>query len=76
MLLYIKYRKGSGDIASSRPCPASVQTKAFVDNNLEEATTAESIRVCLPLDLQDIEGKKDNLSHTNDTENREGKKKT
>ena len=66
--IYITCRKGPGNIASSRPCPASVQPEAFVGNDLEEATAAESIGVRLPLDLQDIQGKEDNLSDANDTE--------
>lgn len=61
------YGKGAGGVAGGSPAPAAVKTEAFVGNDLEDATTLEGLGVCLSLDLEDVEGKKNNLSNTNQT---------
>jgi hypothetical protein len=61
------YSEGSGSISGSSPSPAAVQAKALVGNDLEDTAALEGLGVCLSLNLQDIEGKKDDLANTNQT---------
>lgn len=59
------YGERSGGVASGGPSPASVQAKALVGNNLEDATAAEGLGVRLALDLEHIEGQQDDFTNTN-----------
>ena len=59
------YRKRSRRVTGRSPSPATVEAKALVGNNLEEATSPEGLRVGLTLDLEHVQRQKDNLSNTN-----------
>ena len=50
------YSERTGSITGSSPAPASVQTEALISDNLQNTTAPESLRVCLSLDLENIEG--------------------
>lgn len=59
------YRKRSWRIAGRSPAGTSVKSHSLIRNDLEQTPATESLGVGLALDLQDVEGKKDNLSDTN-----------
>lgn len=62
-----KQRKRAGRVAGGRPAPAAVQVaEAFVLDDLEDATALEGLGVGLALDLEDVEGKQNNLANANE----------
>lgn len=50
-------------VTSGSPAPTSVESKALIGDNSEDTTAAESLGVCLSLDLKDVEWQKDNLTN-------------
>jgi len=50
------YGEGPREVARHGPAPASVQTEAFVGDDLEDSATPEGVRVRLALDLKNVEG--------------------
>lgn len=61
------YSEGTGGITGSSPTGTTVQTHTLILDNLEQTTAAESLGVSLTLNLQDVQGKEDNLSNANQT---------
>lgn len=61
------YCKRSRGISSSRPACASVKTHAFVGHYPEDAPSSERFGICLPLNFEDVEREKDDLSNTDKT---------
>lgn len=59
------YREGTRGVTGSCPAGTSVETHALVGDNFKQATATEGLRVCLTLDLQDIQREQDDLSDTN-----------
>lgn len=57
----------TGSVTGGSPAPTSVETEALVGNDSEETATTESLRVCLTLDLENVEGENDDLTNTDQT---------
>jgi hypothetical protein len=64
---YDTYSERTGSVTGGGPAPTTVQTETLIGNNLEDTTATESLRVCLTLDLEDIERQENNLTNTNQT---------
>ena len=63
----VTYREGSRGISGSSPAGTPVQAHSFIGDDLEEATATEGLRICLTLDLQDVQRKQDDLTNTDQT---------
>jgi hypothetical protein len=61
------YSKRARSITGSSPAPTTVQTETLIGNDLEDTTATEGLGVCLTLDLEDIEGQKNDLANTDQT---------
>lgn len=61
------YSEGTRSVTGGGPAPTSVQAEALVGDDSEDTTAAEGLGVCLSLDLEDVEGKEDDLSDTDQT---------
>lgn len=61
------YREGARSVTGGSPAPSSVQAEALVGDDLEDTTAAEGLGVGLSLDLQDVQGKEDDLSNSDQT---------
>lgn len=61
------YSERSRRVTGSSPAGTTVQSHTLIGNDLEESTATESFGVRLSLDLQDIQGKQDDLSDTDQT---------
>lgn len=61
--------KGARCVSRSGPTPSTVQSKALISDDSEDSTPSEGFGVCLSLDLQDVEGKKNDFTDTDDTRN-------
>lgn len=59
---YETYRKGTGGISCGCPAPAAVQAEALIGDNFKYASSSEGLRVCLALDLENVEGQQDDLA--------------
>jgi hypothetical protein len=59
--------KGAGGVSSSGPTPPTVQSKTLIPYNSEDSTPSEGFGICLSLDLQDVEGKENDFTDTDDT---------
>lgn len=63
--------EGTWSIAGSGPSPAAVETETLIFDNADDTASAESLWVCLTLDLEDVKWEEDDLSDT-DEGSREG----
>lgn len=61
------YSERTRSVTGGGPAPTSVQAEALVGNDSEDTTAAEGLGVCLSLDLEDVEGKENDLSDTDQT---------
>ncbi|KAI6769715.1 hypothetical protein HG530_004344 [Fusarium avenaceum] len=61
------YSKRTRSVTGSSPAPTTVQTETLIGNDLEDTTATEGLGVCLTLDLEDIEGQKNDLTNTDQT---------
>lgn len=68
----LPYRKRSRGVAGRGPAPASVETEAFVRHDLEDTPAAESLGVGLPLDLENVKRKQNDLANADQAKNRQG----
>ena len=64
----VTYSKRSRGVAGCSPASTTVQSHTLILNDLEEAAAAEGLGVSLTLDLENVEGQKNNLSDTDQTE--------
>lgn len=64
------YRERTRGVAGSGPAPATVESKALILDDGEDAAAPESLRVCLALDLEDVQGEQDDLTDTDQTGSR------
>lgn len=61
------YSKRSRSITGGGPAPATVQAKALIGDNLENAAATESLGVRLALDLQDVQGQENDFANSDQT---------
>lgn len=64
------YSKRARGVASSSPASTTVKTHSLICNNLENASSAECLGVCLAFNLQNIEREEDDLSDSNQTKSK------
>ena len=65
------YGERTGSVSGGRPAGTPVQTHTLIRDDLKQTTTTEGLRVCLTLNLQDVQGEQDDLSNTDQTKARE-----
>ena len=53
-------------VTGSSPSPSAVETEALILDDTDDTASAESLWVCLTLDLEDVEWEEDNLSDTDE----------
>lgn len=61
------YSERSGSVTGGSPASTTVETHTLIGDDLEQTTATESLGVSLTLDLEDVQGQKDNLSDTDQT---------
>lgn len=61
------YSERTRGVTGSSPAGTAVKTHTLIRDDLEQATTTESLGVGLALNLQDIQRKQDDLANTDQT---------
>lgn len=61
------YSERSGSVTGGSPTSTTVETHTLIGDDLEQTTATESLGVSLTLDLEDVQGQKDDLSDTDQT---------
>jgi hypothetical protein len=57
-------REGAWSVACDSPAPASIQGRALLHEDLDDAAAAKRVRVDLPLDLKHVKWEKNDLANT------------
>lgn len=64
------HRKGPWRVSRGSPAPAPVQAETLIRDNLEDATAAERLGVCLAFDLEHVERQQHNFTDADQTAGR------
>jgi hypothetical protein len=58
------YREGAWGVAGDSPAPASIQGRALLHKDSDDAAATKRVRVDLPLNLKHVEWEKNHLANT------------